>query len=309
MASLLMLKYTACTFCIAMPFVVMYTLYMANMIRAKVEICGKRPLLQHAFGPEAIPLEKAEKTGVAGNDPEEWRRTKMVTAEGQLFVRATYIFGMLRDAAKHTRKGKGSIQALLAATLQIEEERILLDRWMPQTGDPKMASGDPVYVDVSGVRNPSTKGRNVRYRLAASSGWKTIFHLLWDKTIVSRDQMRALASGTEEASVTDALRWCPLRLWMPKKRQPHEIWASVRERIWTRDGRRCVHCGLSVSLRDCHIDHIQSGKRGGNHSRNLRTLCEKCHVLRADSRHRGMIASALRRGIVPPNWRELVWED
>jgi hypothetical protein len=143
------------------------------------------------FGPEAIPLEKGERTGVAGNDPEEWKRTCMVTKEGQLFVFGTYIFGMLRDAAKHTRKGKGSIQAMVAATLQIEGERILLDRFLPNDG-PTSDSTQPVYLHVSGVRNPATKARNVRYRLAASAGWSAQCTILWDKTIVSRDQMRAV---------------------------------------------------------------------------------------------------------------------
>lgn len=61
-------------------------------------------------------------------------------------------------------------------------------------------------------------------------------------------------------------------------------------------------------LNVAHIDHIRSGRTGTNHDTNLRTLCRRCHTLRADPRHRGMIASALRRGIIPPNWRELVWE-
>jgi len=77
---------------------------MSNIVRARVTICGTRPLLQHAFGPEALPLEKGERTGVAGNDPQEWRRTCMITADGQLFIRGTYVFGMLRDAARHTRR-------------------------------------------------------------------------------------------------------------------------------------------------------------------------------------------------------------
>lgn len=164
---------------------------MANLIKARVSIVGKRPLLQHMFGPEALPLEKGEKTGVAGHDPEEWRRTSMTTKQGQLYIRGTYVFGMVRDASKHTKKGKGSIQALVAATLQVEEDIILLDRFLPE-GGPVPDPTQPVYLDISGVRNPSTKARNVRYRLAAGSGWRTQFTLLWDKTIVSRDQMRAV---------------------------------------------------------------------------------------------------------------------
>jgi hypothetical protein len=64
-----------------------------------------------------------------------------------------------------------------------------------------------------------------------------------------------------------------------------------------------------VSLQEAHIDHIQSGKRGRNDLRNLRVLCRYHHVLRADHRHRGMIAAALADGLIPPNWRELVWDD
>jgi hypothetical protein len=164
---------------------------MSNLVRARIQIRGTRPLLQHMFGPEALPLEKGERTGVAGNDPEEWKRTCMVTKDGQLFVFGTYMFGMLRDAARHTRKGKGSIQAMVAATLQIEDERILLDRHLPKDG-PTNDPTQPVYLHVSGVRNPSTKARNVRYRLAASTGWNAQCTILWDKTIVSRDQMRAV---------------------------------------------------------------------------------------------------------------------
>jgi 5-methylcytosine-specific restriction enzyme A len=93
------------------------------------------------------------------------------------------------------------------------------------------------------------------------------------------------------------------------KRQPYEIWQLTRKMIWERDGKRCRHCQTPVSLNACHIDHIRSGRQGSNRKENLRTLCRRCHVLRADSRHRGMIAAALRDGIIPPNWRELLWED
>ena len=85
-------------------------------------------------------------------------------------------------------------------------------------------------------------------------------------------------------------------------------WQRTRERVWLRDGRSCVRCKAQVSLEKCHVDHVQSGKLGTNHMRNLRTLCRRCHVLRADRRHRGMIAGVLRDGIIPPNWRELVWD-
>ena len=150
---------------------------MANIVRATVEIRGTRPLLQHMFGPDALPLEKQERTGIAGNDPEEWKRTAMLTEEGQMYVLSTYIFSTACKGAKHTKRGKGSIQPLVAATLQIEEERVLLDRWLPKPG-PTTDPTQPVYIDVAGVRNPTTKARNVRYRLAAGAGWKAKFTIL-----------------------------------------------------------------------------------------------------------------------------------
>lgn len=173
-----------------------------NIIRAQLTICGTRPLLQHHFGPDAIPLEKQERTGVAGNDPEEWKKTCMVTSEGQLYILGSYVFGCLRDAARHTKKGRGSIQPLVESTLQVEDEAILLDRFLPKVGDPPRDPTSPVYLDVRGVVNKSTGGRNVRYRLAASKGWRCVFTILWDKTIVARDLMKAVI---REASILQGL--------------------------------------------------------------------------------------------------------
>lgn len=161
-----------------------------NILSATLSIRGVRPLLWHAFTPDAIPLEKTEKTGVAGNDPEEWRRTVLITKEHQLYLEPTYIFGCLRDGAKYTKKGRGSVQSLLVATLQIVEDRLLVDRFLPDplTSDPEQ----PVYLDVRSVKNPATKGRNVRYRVAAAPGWNLNVSVLWDKTIISRAELEAV---------------------------------------------------------------------------------------------------------------------
>ena len=96
---------------------------------------------------------------------------------------------------------------------------------------------------------------------------------------------------------------------MPRCRPPKEVWQELRRIVWERDTRKCVHCGIDVEFKKFHCDHIKSGKNASNEIKNLRTLCRKCHVLREDKRHRGMIAKALKDGIIPPNWRELVWSD
>lgn len=177
---------------------------MANLITAKVRITGTRPLLWHRFGPDALPLEKQERTGVAGNDPEEWKRTVLALPETfQLYIEGTYIFGCLRDAAKYTKKGRGSIQAAVAATLQISEDRILIDdRFLPHgfEAPPPVDPTQKVFLDVRGVRNPTTKARNVRYRVGASTGWQCGFAISVDKTIVSRGELEGVLNDAGKLS-------------------------------------------------------------------------------------------------------------
>lgn len=164
-----------------------------NIVAATATIRGTKPLLWHHFGPDAIPLEKRERHGVAGNDPSEWCRTVLATKDGQLYLEPSYVFGCLRDAAKHTRKGRGSLQPLVAATLDVLDTRILVDRRLPDGLNDLAADPDePVYLDIRGVVNPSNKARHVRYRVAASPGWRATFRIQWDTTVVSRAQMHAV---------------------------------------------------------------------------------------------------------------------
>lgn len=98
---------------------------------------------------------------------------------------------------------------------------------------------------------------------------------------------------------------------MPRKRLSRELWAVVRRQVWERDSGLCQYPygKHPVALPEAHSDHIVSGKLGTNELSNLRTLCRYHHVLRADHRHQGMIARALADGVIPANWRELVWDD
>jgi hypothetical protein len=137
---------------------------------------------------------------VAGNDPEEWKRTVLVTEQRQLYLEPSYIFASIRDGAKYTTKKRGTLQPLVVATLQVLDDRILIDRFLPDATIPLPTNPDaPVYLDVRSVKNPATKGRNIRYRVAVSPGWTAKFTLAWDKTLVSRGEM--------EAAIIDAGRF------------------------------------------------------------------------------------------------------
>ena len=96
---------------------------------------------------------------------------------------------------------------------------------------------------------------------------------------------------------------------MPRKRLDKELWIEKRIQVWESDGHKCTRCKVDTTIDECHIDHIKSGILGSNRLENLRTLCPRCHVLRADIRHQGMIPKALIKGIIQPGWREHVWDD
>lgn len=176
---------------------------MNQLVIAKVTIRGTRPLFWSWFGPDALPLEKQERTGVAGNDPQEWRRTTLVTSEGQLYLDGTYVFGMMREAGKRIKRNRANVSKDVSATLQVQDAVVLVDRWFPNfpnghvfdigVAEPPLRDPMlPVYLDVRGAVNPTTRARNVRYRVAASPGWTATWGMEWDKTVVGRDLMESV---------------------------------------------------------------------------------------------------------------------
>jgi hypothetical protein len=161
-------------------------------VTAKVMIEGANSLLWHHFGPDAIPLEAKQRTGRAGNDPDEWQKTVLATSKGQLYLEPSYVFGCLRAGAKYTTRKRGTLQPFVAATLQVLDDKILTDRWMPK-GEPTVgAVKEPVYLDRRCVVNPGTGQRNIRYRVAAVAGWKASFTIAWDNTVVGEKEMEAV---------------------------------------------------------------------------------------------------------------------
>jgi hypothetical protein len=155
---------------------------------ARVNIQFTRPFLTHALNPDALSDKPKEKRGSAGNDPEEWKDTMRVKPDGQVYLTGDMIFSCIRGGAKHVRSGRGNLKNKVAATLQVVEDEILLDRFLvsdPPINDKTAA----VYVDVRGVRNPSTKGANIRYRLATSPGAIASFSVRFDPTIVSPNEV------------------------------------------------------------------------------------------------------------------------
>jgi hypothetical protein len=54
-----------------------------------------------------------------------------------------------------------------------------------------------------------------------------------------------------------------------------------KERVFRRDGYRCVYCGVVLPAEQLTLDHVEPRMRGGDHSEgNLVTCCEACNRLK-----------------------------
>lgn len=167
--------------------------------RVKCKIRMTREYMWHNPADDIFDGGRKAKTGTAGSDPDEWKKTYTATKDGQLYIKSEQIFGCMREGGKFTKAGRGNLKSSVAATLQVEEDKILLplkikpDEVLP-TNDPAAS----LYIDKRPVKNPATKAMNMRYRLAAASGVEAEFTLSYDNTILN--------SGLVESVLTDAGR-------------------------------------------------------------------------------------------------------
>ncbi|KKN67889.1 hypothetical protein LCGC14_0456760 [marine sediment metagenome] len=164
--------------------------------KAEVSVRGTRPFLWHAFTEEALSTSRKVKGGVAGNDPDEWKKTVLATDKGLLFIKPSYIFGSLKNGATFIKVGRGTITKKVAATLIVLDDIIYMKTenddhlFLPSEEELDRDATKSVYLDVTSVVNPNTKGRNIRYRVAAKYPWFATFNIQWDATVVSEIQMK-----------------------------------------------------------------------------------------------------------------------
>ena len=60
-----------------------------------------------------------------------------------------------------------------------------------------------------------------------------------------------------------------------KSKRTRTITQNVKDRVWNRDGGRCIECGSNEDLEFDHI--IPHSKGGANTYRNIQLLCEPCN--------------------------------
>jgi hypothetical protein len=163
--------------------------------KAQITCEGTRPFLFHHLAINFLSTDRKTLSGTSGNNPEEWKNTVLYEKKKrQLYVPSSYILGSFRNGSLYTKVGRGTIMKKVVATLMVVDETILFDRYLPEEDKIKInEDSEKVYLDVRAVRNPNTKGSNLRYRVAMKKEYKFKFGIMWDDSIVSEDHMRNVA--------------------------------------------------------------------------------------------------------------------
>lgn len=163
-------------------------------IAATISITGIKPLLINTFPIDTLSKTKS-KSGTTGDDSYEWKRNVLMEADRELYVYGTYLRGCLITGGKQIKVGRGTLKAKVESTIEVDDKKLMLGRYLPPDEEITRIDTDSVYLDVRSVTNPMTKGRNVRYRVAVSPGWELQAVITWDDSVVSFDDMKQCAKN------------------------------------------------------------------------------------------------------------------
>lgn len=98
------------------------------------------------------------------------------------------------------KRNRSNLLVPIASTLQVLDDQVFIchnDEVVylperPEVVEIYSRSNEelpPSYVEQCAVVNPSTKKRNLRYRVAVKPGWSCRFTILWDATLVDRKSL------------------------------------------------------------------------------------------------------------------------
>ena len=161
----------------------------------KVSVQGTGVLLLNSFTQEVLS-EKTPKSGSTGNNHEEWKKGVLMTQDRELYLLPTHFLASFKEGGKYIKVGRGNVSKKLVSTLTIPDTKIMLDGLkVPADADLLRLDTEPVYLDVRGVVNPMTKGRNLRYRIACRKGWTASFTVEWDDYVVSKETIKLCAEN------------------------------------------------------------------------------------------------------------------
>ena len=142
----------------------------------KIKIKSGSPMLHH--GSQAVGMEKTSKKRKGGDallgNPDEWNKTIYFDEKVGVYLPASVFEACLINAGKQFKIGR------IAATGYVKSGVFCMDEHLPflVDGTPVMTLDDKrINIDKRTVKNPSTKGRNMRYR-AKFDKWSSEFKLM-----------------------------------------------------------------------------------------------------------------------------------
>jgi len=146
---------------------------MAKMYEVKIESLA--PMLHHSsqgLGMTETSMKKKGGDALSG-DSEEWKKTVYYDEAVGVYLPATNVEAALIEGAKQFK-----ITGKATATKFFKSGVFITDDMLPFfVNGKKISTLDEVEVDKRTVKNPSTKGRNVRYR-AIFRKWESTFKIL-----------------------------------------------------------------------------------------------------------------------------------
>jgi hypothetical protein len=103
-------------------------------------------------------------------------------------------------------------------------------------------------------------------------GWGMVVLLVGIILVLLRARAKRRSRQTPHATPTTRSPYKPSR---PAYKLSRPLMpASVKRRVWTRDGGRCVQCGTNQKIRFDYV--IPYSKGGADSVANLQVLCQRC---------------------------------
>lgn len=144
-----------------------------KMYKAKIKsIC---PMLHHgaqSVGMESTTVKKKKGGNALVGDPNEWKKTIYYNEENGVYLPAINVEASMIIASKQFKLGRGTVSKYFKSGVFITED------YLPFYVKGKTITDlNEIEIDKRTVKNPSTRGRNMRYR-AIFREWESEFKIM-----------------------------------------------------------------------------------------------------------------------------------
>lgn len=93
-------------------------------------------------------------------------------------------------------------------------------------------------------------------------------------------------------------------MYKSKRSKKCDINKATKNKVWERDGHRCIICGNPFAMPNAHF--IPRSKGGLGIEQNIVTLCAKCHQATDQSEHRQFMLDKIQKYLMNKydNWNK-----